>query len=250
MIRFLKIARYSPAMRALLDVLYSERRALFGCLIIVIGAVLMAAALMHLAEGHVQPDRLGTIPDAMWWAIVTLGTVGYGDVVPITIAGKVIASATILLGLIMIALPVGIIATGFSEMIHRRDFLVTWGMMARVPLFSGLDAAEIADVMRLLRTQQVSAGEIIVRRGEPAHSMYFIAQGEVEIELPEERVLLGSGHFFGEIAVLRRARRSATVVALRRTSLLVLDARSLDELARAEVPHHIPFGFHGQFDRS
>jgi voltage-gated potassium channel len=234
MIRFLKIARYSPAMRSLLDVLYGERRALFGCLIILIGAALMAAALMHLAEGHVQPEKLGTIPDAMWWAIVTLGTVGYGDVFPITAAGKVIASATILTGLIMIALPVGIIATAFSEMIHRRDFLVTWGMMARVPLFSELDAVEIADVMRLLRTQHVSAGEIIVRRGEPAHSMYFIAQGEVEIELPEERVVLGDGHFFGEVAVLRGARRSATVVAMRRTSLLVLDARDLHALMDRE----------------
>jgi voltage-gated potassium channel len=111
---------------------------------------------------------------------------------------------------------------------------VTWGMMARVPLFSELDAVEIADVMRLLRTQHVSAGEIIVRRGEPAHSMYFIAQGEVEIELPEERVVLGDGHFFGEVAVLRGARRSATVVAMRRTSLLVLDARDLHALMDRE----------------
>ena len=46
---------------------------------------------MHLAERHVQPDKLGTIPDAMWWAIVTLGTIGYGDVVPVTALGKVIA---------------------------------------------------------------------------------------------------------------------------------------------------------------
>ena len=75
MVRFFKIARYSPAMRSLLDVLYNERRALFGCLVITLGTALVTAALMHLAEGKVQPDKLGTIPDALWWSIVTVGTI-------------------------------------------------------------------------------------------------------------------------------------------------------------------------------
>ncbi len=229
-VRFLKLTRYSPAMRSLLDALYQERRALFGCVVILIGTTLVAASLMHLAEGHVQPDKFGTIPDAMWWAIVTLGTIGYGDVVPMTVPGKLIASATIFLGLIMVALPVGIIANAFSNEIHRRDFVVTWSMVARVPLFSGLDAREVADIMRLLRAQQVEPGGLIVRRGDPAHSMYFIAAGEVEIELPHERVRLDVGHFFGEIAVLRSARRSANVTATTRTSLLVLDAHDFHAL--------------------
>ena len=229
-VRFFKITRYSPAMRSLLDVLYRERRALFGCLVVTLGTALVAAALMHLAEGKVQPDKLGTIPDALWWAIVTLGTIGYGDVVPVTTLGKLIATGTIFLGLITIALPVGIIATAFAEQIHRRDFIVTWGMIARVPLFAGLDAAEISDVMQLLRAQVAQPGEVIVRAGEPAHSMYFIAAGEVEIDLKRERVRLGVGQFFGEVAVLRRVRRSATAVALGRTNLLVLDAQDLHAL--------------------
>ena len=79
--RLFKLARYSPAMRSLLDALYAERRALMGCLVILLGAALFSAAVMHLVEGNVQPDKFGTIPDAMWWAIVTLSTIGYGDVV-------------------------------------------------------------------------------------------------------------------------------------------------------------------------
>ena len=234
-VRFFKIARYSPAMRSLLDVLYRERRALFGCLVITLGAALVAAALMHLAEGKVQPDKLGTIPDALWWAIVTLGTIGYGDVVPVTALGKLIATGTIFLGLIMIALPVGIIATAFAEQIHRRDFVVTWGMIARVPLFAELDAAEISDIMELLRAQVVEAGAgDRARAATPAHSMYFIAAGEVEIALKGERLRLGAGQFFGEVAVLRRARRSATVTALARTSLLVLDAQDLHALMQRD----------------
>ncbi len=233
-LRFFKIARYSPAMRSLLDVLYRERRALFGCLVITLGTALVAAALMHLAEGKVQPNKLGTIPDALWWAIVTLGTIGYGDVVPVTALGKLVATGTIFLGLIMIALPVGIIATAFAEQIHRRDFIVTWGMIARVPLFAGLDAAEISDVMQLLRAQVAQPGEVIVRAGEPAHSMYFIAAGEVEIDLKRERVRLGVGQFFGEVAVLRRVRRSATAIALTRANLLVLDAQDLHALLQRD----------------
>ncbi|MGP0090145.1 MAG: cyclic nucleotide-gated ion channel [Xanthobacteraceae bacterium] len=229
-VRFLKLARYSPGVRSLLDALYEERRALGGCLIILLGATLLAASVMHMVERNVQPDKFGTIPDAMWWAIVTLGTIGYGDVVPVTALGRLVAAVTIVASLIMIALPVGIVATAFAEQIHRRDFIVTWGIIARVPLFSGLTAGEIADVMRLLRAETVPEEQVITRRGEPAHSMYFIAHGEVEIELEQGPIRLGMGQFFGEMAVLRRAPRSATAFATRRTSLLVLAAADLHAL--------------------
>ena len=233
-VRFLKLARYSAGMNSLLEALYAERRALFGCFVMLVGSALFAASVMYLIERNAQPDKFGTIPDAMWWAIVTLGTIGYGDVVPITPLGRVVAGITIFVGLIMIALPVGIVATAFSQQIHRRDFIVTWSMVARVPLFADLKASDIGDIMQLLRAQYVEAGATITRRGEPAHSMYFIAAGQVQIDLKEKRVRLGAGHFFGEIAVLRRARRSATVTAVTRASLLVLDAHDLHALMKRE----------------
>jgi voltage-gated potassium channel len=234
MVRFLKLTRYSPGMRSLLDAVYTERRALFGCLVIIVGATLVAASLMHIIESAAQPEKFGTIPDSMWWAIVTLATVGYGDAIPVTPLGRVVTALIILCGLIIIALPVGIIATAFANEIHRRDFVVTWGMVARVPLFAELEAGDIADIMRLLRAQTVEPGGVIVRRGEPGHSMYFIAAGEVEIDLRPKRLRLGVGQFFGEIAVLRRLHRSATVVAVSRTSLLVLEAHDLHALMQRE----------------
>jgi voltage-gated potassium channel len=236
MVRFFKFARYSPAMRSLLDVLYNERRALFGCLVIALGTALVAASLMHLAEANVQPAKLGTIPEAFWWAIVTIGTIGYGDVVPVTALGKLIATCTIFAGLVLMALPVGIIATAFAEQIQRRDFIVTWGMISRVPLFEELGAKEISDVMELLRAQVVEAGEVVMRAGDAARSMYFIAAGEVEIEIKgkKERIRLGVGQFFGEVALLRRTRRTATVTAVTRTNLLGLDAHDLHALMQRD----------------
>jgi voltage-gated potassium channel len=228
--RFFKLARYSPGIASLAEAISSERRALLASGVILLGTVLIAASLMHLAEQHAQPDKFGTIPAAMYWAVITLTTVGYGDVVPVTSLGRVIASLTAVAGLIMLALPVGIIASAFAREIHRRDFVVTWSMVARVPLFAGLNAEEVSDIMRYLRSQSCEPDEIIVRRGEPADSMYLIASGEVEIELPEERVVLGAGDFFGEIAVLRKSERTATVRARDHAKLLVLDAADLHHL--------------------
>ena len=230
MLPFFKLVRYSPAMRSLLAALHAERRTLVGCLVILAGAVLVFASLLYAIEHDVQPDKFGTIPQAMWWAIVTLGTVGYGDVVPVTPLGKLVSVFTIVGGLAMIALPVAIISTAFADEVRRRDFVVTWGMLARVPLFSHLSAAEIADIMRLLRAHTIEAGEILVRRGDAASSMYFITAGEVEIELPSRRVRLSDGTFFGEIALLRRTKRSGTVTATRKTKLLALDAQDFHAL--------------------
>jgi voltage-gated potassium channel len=230
MLPFLKLVRYSPALRSLLAALHAERRTLFGCVVILTGAVLLFATLLYAIEHKVQPDKFGTIPQAMWWAIVTLGTVGYGDVVPVTPLGKIVSVFAIVVGFAMIALPVAIVSRAFTDEVRRRDFIVTWAMLARVPLFSHLGASEIVDIMRLLRAQTIEAGEVLVRRGDPASSMYFITAGEVEIELPSQRVRLSNGTFFGEIALLHRTKRSGTVTATRKTKLLALDAQDFHAL--------------------
>lgn len=241
LLRFLKLARYSPGMRSLMTALKTERRALIATGVLMLGLILVAATLMYLIERHGQPERFGSIPAAMYWAVTTLTTVGYGDAVPLTAAGKLLAGFTMLAGLCMFALPVGIIATAFAREIHNRDFVVTWGMVARVPIFQQLKASEIAEVARLLRAQTVEAEAVIVRRGDPAFAMYFIASGTVEIDVPGQPVRLGDGAFFGEMALLRKGRRTADVVAVTACRLMVLEAADLTMLMtrQPEIGAHI-----------
>jgi voltage-gated potassium channel len=186
--------------------------------------LLVSATAMYLIEHDVQPESFASIPDAMYWAIVTLATVGYGDVVPITALGKIAAGGVILMGLIFFALPVAIIATGFLAEIRRQDFIVTYGMVARVPLFAGLDATAISEIASMLKARKLPRDAVIIRKDDEGHSMFFIARGEVEIVLPGGSVRLHEGDFFGEMAVLGRTRRTASVIARRPCELLVLDA--------------------------
>ncbi|WP_442755073.1 cyclic nucleotide-gated ion channel [Methylocystis sp. JAN1] len=230
LLRFFKLARYSAGIRTLVAVMEAERKALMATGILLFGAVLFSASAIHIAEHDAQPENFGSIPAAMWWAIVTITTVGYGDVTPLTLAGRVIASITMVTGYVMLGLPVGIVATAFAEEIHRREFVVTWSMVASVPLFRSLDATAIAEIMRYLSAQSVPAGTLVVRRGDMAQSMYFVAEGEVEVELPAETVRLGVGQFFGEIAVLHKTLRTANVRAVQPTKLLILDAYDLQTL--------------------
>jgi voltage-gated potassium channel len=230
LLRFLKLVRYSPAMVTLGRALYEERRALVGAMILMMGTAIFSGTVMHLIEGHVQPKTFGTIPDAMWWALSTLTTIGYGDAVPVTALGKMFGAVVMICGLGLFALPIGIVATAFVNEIHRRDFVVTWGMVARVPLFSSLDAAAIAEVMKIMRTRAVSAGTVIAARGEEAEGMFFIADGEVKIELPRRPIKLGAGEFFGELALLKRVKRMGTVTAVTRTHMMIIDAVDFESL--------------------
>ena len=82
--------------------------------------VLLSSTFMYLTESKVQPELFGSIPRCIWWAIMTVTTVGYGDAIPVTGLGKVIASATALMGIGVIAIPVGILAAGFSESFRKK----------------------------------------------------------------------------------------------------------------------------------
>ena len=80
----------------------------------------LGSALMYLVEGSVQPEQFGSIPRCLWWSVITVTTVGYGDIVPHTVAGKLIATLTALMGVCVVALLTGIVATGFTNQVAMR----------------------------------------------------------------------------------------------------------------------------------
>ena len=228
--RFFKIVRYSPAIQVIIRVFYNEGRALLGALMIMMALMLFAATGMHYIEGDVQPETFGDIPSAMWWALATLTTVGYGDAVPVTSWGKAWSGLFMIFGLGMFALPIGIISTGFAQEINRREFVINWSMVARVPLFNRLEAVDVAEIMRLLHSQRFPKDVMIYRRGEPALGMYFIVSGEVLLDSGEGEVTLTSGDFFGEAGLLSEGTYQTTAKALSNCTLLQLDRADFEYL--------------------
>lgn len=119
LLRILKLTRYSSAMSMLLEVFREEANSFFAGFFILIVLLVLAASGAYLAEHQVQPDKFGSIPAAMWWAMATLTTVGYGDVTPVTPAGQIFGSLVAVVGIGMAALPAGILASGMADRLRR-----------------------------------------------------------------------------------------------------------------------------------
>ena len=216
------LTRYSPALTIIWAVIVTQRRALTAALLLMGTALMFSSSIVYVFEHDVQPDTFGSIPETMWWSIATLTTVGYGDATPITPLGRIFGAITMILGIGMLALPTGVIATGFATEIKKHDFIVNWRLVSKVPLFSQLDAAHIAEIATLLKPLVVPPNHAIIRVGESADSMYFIVTGRVEIETHPHPVYLKEGEFFGEIGLLKKIKRTAAVISLTHCQLLEL----------------------------
>ena len=210
------------------------RNALLSVLLGFAIVLLVAASLAYLLERDANPDAFGSIPAALWWAIVTLTTTGYGDVVPQTVAGRMLAGVVMVSGILVFALWAGILATGYAEEMRRREFLRTWE--------SGRKGAVLPQHRRrsdrrgraALRRRDYPEGAGIVRRGERGDCMFFIVDGEVEIEIAAAAALSRAGQFLRRVALLTRAPRNATVSASKPCTLLLLDIVDFHRL----LAHH------------
>lgn len=120
--RLFKLARYSHSLRMIIYITKSKRDYLAVVLCLECVLLLVVASVMYFMEHEAQPAVFGTIPQSMWWAVVTLTTVGYGDVVPVTVVGKISAGFLSIMGISLFAVPAGIMAAGFNEqMLIQRE---------------------------------------------------------------------------------------------------------------------------------
>jgi voltage-gated potassium channel len=229
-LRLFKLLRFTGAFDTIFAVIRAERQPLIATFCVIAVILLLISTMAYVAEREAQPDKFGSIPAALYWGIVTLATVGYGDLAPVTPLGRATGALGAVLGILGFAMPAGIIASGFIEELRRRDFIVTWQLVAKVPLFRHLTAARIASVALVLRPLRVEAGAAVVRRDEDADGMYFVVTGEIVVEVPGHPVTLTGGDFFGEMALLEGGKRSTTVRAVTACELLHLGAADFRQL--------------------
>ena len=121
MLRLLKFSRYFKVMNLLLGVLKEEKQSFLAAMFLLTIAMLIASTGIYIFEKDAQPDKFSSIPEAMWWAIATLTTIGYGDVTPVTGMGKFFGAIIAIIGIGVVALPSGILASGFTDQLKRRQ---------------------------------------------------------------------------------------------------------------------------------
>ena len=230
-----KLSRYVPGLSLVTAVVARQGRSIYAALVVLGILLVCSATVIYMVEYETQPAYFTSIPHSLWWAISTMATVGSGDMAPITPIGRIVGGIAMVFGIAMFAVPAGILASGFAEELRKRDFVVNWQSVARVPLFARLDANAIASVAQLLKPRSVSANQVIVRRGDIADSMYFIMEGEVEVDITPNPVRLKQGDFFGEIALVENIPRTATILSLTNCRLLVLETVDFERLT-TQIP--------------
>lgn len=113
LIRIFKLSRYNQSLQMVFDVIKEKRADLLTTAFLILFTMFTSSFFIYYAEKDAQPDKFPNIPASFWWAIETISTVGYGDIYPITILGKIISSLLLILSIGLIAIPAGILSAGF-----------------------------------------------------------------------------------------------------------------------------------------
>ena len=168
LLRIIKLTRYSTALSRMTEVYKLQRSALMAAFFLLSIAVVLSASALYVAESQAQPEHFGSIPDSMWWAIITLTTVGYGDVTPITPLGKALASTISIIGIGMVALPTSLFASGFAHVMNRNEAILEEEARDALAdgVFSDDEAAALEQLADQLYVEPEIAQEIVdaVRR--------------------------------------------------------------------------------------
>jgi voltage-gated potassium channel len=233
-ISLFKLGRYVPGLELVATVVSNERKSLTATVFTLGILVIIMATATFLCEKAAQPEIFKSVPHTMWWGIVTMTTVGYGDMAPVTLLGRFCGAVSALIGVGMLAMPAGIISNGFTEERKRREILLAWKVISNLSFFHGLTTSCIAEIAGVLKTQILPSNAEVFRKGDPADSMYFIAEGNVEVVLHPKSVRLSTGSFFGEGGLVDNKPRNATIRTVTQTRFLVL---ALHDFYRVATNH-------------
>ena len=229
LIRILRFASHSITLQALGNVFKKESKTLLAALFVMLIVLFTSSAVMYYLEKDIQPDKFGSIPEAMWWGVAALTTVGFGDSVPISVEGKILAGIIMMLGIIIYALPAGIFASAFVRELKSKSFFDTWNLVAKVPILKNLDASAIGKIVEILEPSKVKTNHII----DTSKGMYFIVSGVVDIKRGEELKQLSEGEFFGEMEVLFGGKRNVIAKATTTVEFLILRPKYFREFLDA-----------------
>jgi len=230
----LKLAQNSREFARIGRVFVLEAKPLASVLVLFLIVLFLASAAMHVIERHGQPEAFGTLPRSLWWAVVTLTTTGYGDEVPQSTLGHLLGAVVMICGIATFGLWIGILTNGFAAESRRSNFIQTWDLVSKVPFFQTLDPSAITEVTHMLRRVEMPERTAVVRRGRVGDCMYFIAEGEVQVDVEPTPVRLAAGAFFGELALLGNSLRTANVSTTQPSTLLILDLADF----RTLTAHH------------
>ena len=175
-LRLLKLTHYFKGFNIFIAVIAKEFQSITAAMMVMVFLIIIAASLMHTVEGQAQPETFGSILRALWWSVVTMTTVGYGDVVPITVIGKVIATIIMLIGVGLVALPAGMLAARFGEELRERKEKLD--SQIKVALTDGyIDQKEYQDLASL-------ADKLEIDQEDFQRSIALIKQGNHHSKCP------------------------------------------------------------------
>ncbi len=121
LLRIFKVNRYTSALSTIAEVLKRKKSQLISSILVVFLLMIVSSVLMYNIENTAQPDTFKNAFSALWWAVATFTTVGYGDIYPVTVLGKILSAVIAILGIGLVAVPTGIISAGFMEQIEKSD---------------------------------------------------------------------------------------------------------------------------------
>jgi voltage-gated potassium channel len=170
LLRVFKLGRYSSALSIMNSVVRAESRGIGTILFVFLVILISVSSLMYLFEHPAQPQVFSDVPSAMWWGVVTMTTLGYGDMVPVTPLGRILGGFTAVIGIAMIALPAGILASGFTEQLRlrREDYEVNVDSLLKSGKITPAMRRKLEEARQALGLTHDEAAHIIdhARRGE------------------------------------------------------------------------------------